>query len=385
MQKLLYATLAFTALTLFSFRAKAQDATLEASLPLEILEATTPAATAAVEEEEEKPAFTLSGSADAYFRISPDDQAPASSFANLPGFSLGMFNLIGAHEGKKAGFVGDLVFGPRGGDAVFASGVPTIGGFAANASTFVNQLYVYLQASDKVKLTLGNFNTFLGYEVISPTANFNYSTSYMFSYGPFSHTGVKADVAVSDDLSLMLGVFNPTDLTEFNAPGSYSVGAQVGYKGVYLNFLYGDQDGEAGNGPLFQADITAGFDLTDKLYLGVNATINTTDVGTESDNPAFFGGAGYLQYAFSDDFALGFRGEYFGESQGGYGIIGAYDLTDLSASIIDLTLSANVKFGDLTLIPEIRLDAASQDIFLDGDGKATSSLASFVLAGVYAF
>ena len=45
-------------------------------------------------------------------------------------------------------------------------------------------------------VTLGNFNTFLGYEVISPAANFNYSTSYMFSYGPFSHTGMKLDFSV---------------------------------------------------------------------------------------------------------------------------------------------------------------------------------------------
>ncbi|HAE72380.1 MAG TPA: porin, partial [Flavobacteriaceae bacterium] len=40
----------------------------------------------------------------------------------------------------------------------------------------VNQLYMYWNVSDKVTLTMGNFNTFLGYEVISPAANFNYST-----------------------------------------------------------------------------------------------------------------------------------------------------------------------------------------------------------------
>lgn len=382
MQRLVL-TLTVIGLLSFTFGAKAQDANVEENIfPIETTETEE-----AVEEEEdeEKPKFLLSGSADAYFRVSPEDQAPASSFANQPGFSLGMFNLIGTHEGKKAGFVGDLVFGPRGGDAVFASGVETLGGVAANASTFVNQLYVYYNASDAVTLTLGNFNTFLGYEVISPVGNFNYSTSYMFSYGPFSHTGLKADIALDEDLSLMVGVFNPTDLTETNTIGSYSVGAQLGYKGVYLNLLYGDQDGEEGMGALFQADITAGFDVSEDWYVGVNATINRTDPDAESvDTPTFFGAAGYLQYTLSDAVALGFRGEYFGESNGGYGIIGAYD-TDLSASIIDLTLSANITLGDLRIIPELRLDTASEDIFLDGDGKASSSLASFVLAGVYAF
>lgn len=367
-----------------SFGAKAQNVTAgPVSAPV-VLEEDPPVE--GEEEEEEEAKFTLSGSADAYFRASTDDQAPVTSFANLPGFSLGMFNLIGTHEGKKAGFVGDLVFGPRGGDAVFASGVPTLGGVAANASTFVNQLYVYFNASDNVTLTLGNFNTFLGYEVISPTGNFNYSTSYMFSYGPFSHTGIKADIGLGEDVSLMLGVFNPTDLTEANYIGSYSYGAQLGYKGVYLNLLYGDQDGDAEDsaGALFQVDLTAGFDVTEDLYVGVNATMNSYDAGDESDNPGFYGFAGYLQYALSESFALGLRGEYFGENNTGYGIIGAYD-TDLSASVIDLTLSGNITVGDLTFIPEIRLDSASEDVFLDGDGKATSSLVSFVLAGVYAF
>ncbi|WP_020538512.1 outer membrane beta-barrel protein [Lewinella cohaerens] len=367
-----------------SFGAKAQNVTTgPVSAPV-VLEEDPPVE--GEEEEEEEAKFTLSGSADAYFRASTDDQAPVTSFANLPGFSLGMFNLIGTHEGKKAGFVGDLVFGPRGGDAVFASGVPTIGGVAANASTFVNQLYVYFNASDNVTLTLGNFNTFLGYEVISPAGNFNYSTSYMFSYGPFSHTGIKADIGLGEDVSLMLGVFNPTDLTEANYIGSYSYGAQLGYKGVYLNLLYGDQDGDAEGsaGALFQVDLTAGFDVTEDLYVGVNATMNSYEASDDTDRPGFYGFAGYCQYALSESFALGLRGEYFGENNTGYGIIGAYD-TDLSASVIDLTLSGNITIGDLTLIPEIRLDAASEDVFLDGDGKATSSLASFVLAGVYAF
>ncbi len=147
--------------------------------------------TFAQEETEEKKSFTIEGSVDVYFRQNisgpngEDAIAPATSFANRNGFALGMANVIGAFESKdaKVGAVADLVFGPRGEEAVFLSDP---------SSNIVNQLYVYWNVSEKVKLTLGNFNTFLGYEVISPTANFNYSTSYMFSYGPFSHTGSKS-------------------------------------------------------------------------------------------------------------------------------------------------------------------------------------------------
>ena len=178
-------------------------------------------------EEAPKKKFSVSGSADGYFRQNlgapngSESIAPATSFANGNGFSLGMANVILAYEGAKVGAVVDLVYGPRGEEAVFGS---------TPSNNIVNQLYVYWNVSDKVTLTFGNFNTFLGYEVISPTGNFNYSTSYMFSYGPFSHTGVKADIGLGSGLSLMLGVFNPTDATDFNPTGSYAGGAQLGYE-----------------------------------------------------------------------------------------------------------------------------------------------------------
>ena len=133
-------------------------------------------------EEETTPKFSISGTVDAYFRgnlnapnVGENTMAPGSSFANLPGFALGMANVVAAYEGEKVGFVADLVFGPRGTDAIFNSPMYSATG------NIVNQLYMYWNVSDKVTLTMGNFNTFLGYEVISPAANFNYSTSYLFS------------------------------------------------------------------------------------------------------------------------------------------------------------------------------------------------------------
>src|SRR5690606_12000152 len=75
------------------------------------------------QEGEPGPKFSFSGSVDAYYRANltaPNDQdaiAPGSAFAQLPGFALGMANLIGSYEGEKVGFVADLVFGPRGSDA----------------------------------------------------------------------------------------------------------------------------------------------------------------------------------------------------------------------------------------------------------------------------
>jgi len=325
----------------------------------------------AQEESETEKKLTFSGSVDAYYRTNltgpngEDAIAPGTSFANLDGFALGMANLVASYEGEKVGFVADLVFGPRGEDAVFLSPFLRPGG----SSNIVNQLYAYWNVSDKVTLTIGNFNTFLGYEVISPTANFNYSTSYLFSWGPFSHTGIKADFALSEDVSLMLGVFNDTDATEYNFTGDYAVGAQLGYSGQYLNVLYDPS--------FFEIDFTGGFDVSDDFFLGINAAY----LSGEDDGPGFTGVALYPQLATSENFTLGLRGEYFAED-GAFGAIGT-GVDD--SSVIAATLTGSYVIDNLTIKPELRLDSASDDAFLDNDRMATKSLGSFVLAAIYQF
>ena len=297
---------------------------------------------------QEEPTFSVSGSVDSYYRSS--EYAPGTSFANLNGFSLGMANIVLSYEGEKHGFVADLVYGPRGADAVFNS---------TGSSNIVNQLYVYYNVSDSFTLTLGNFNTFLGYEVISPVGNFNYSTSYMFSNGPFSHTGLKADFALSDNVSLMLGVLNSTDYTESQPVGDdYMFGAQLGLYGQYINYLAG------GLSNVSQIDFTGGIDITDGFFLGVNAT------SYEDDGGEWSGVALYPQLSMSDSFALGIRYENF-------------DIKD-SNTFSSFTLTGSYTSGNLTIKPEIRIDSADEKVSTwsaDGD----DSLSSFVLAAIYSF
>nr|WP_245545639.1 porin [Gillisia limnaea] len=325
--------------------------------------------------------LSIQGSVDTYFRtnfnglnkfeynengdIIGSPQAPATSFANDPGFALGMANLIFGYEGEKVGFVADLVIGPRGEDAVFLSGPST---------NLVNQLYVYYNVSEKLTLTLGNFNTFLGYEVISPVGNFNYSTSYMFSYGPFSHTGLKAEYSFSDKWSGMLAIMNPTDWTEFDPFGLYSFGGQLGYSNdsgnAYLNILYGEQ--APNTSATFQIDLTTGWDITPVFYLGLNTTYSSNGEG-------FYGAAFYPQFKTTENFALGLRAEYFEEMEDGGPVYGA------GVRTYDFTLTGNYTVGSLTIKPELRLDRVSEDVFVNTDLVPTNKLSSFILAAVYAF
>jgi len=364
---------------------------------------------------EEKGSLTLSGSLDDYFRTNfngsnkgENFQAPATSFANLPGFSLGMANVIATYQGKKVGAVADLVFGPRGEDAVFGS--PLYSGGMAGSSQMVNQLYVYWNVSDKVTLTMGNFNTFLGYEVISPTANFHYSTSYMFSYGPFSHTGLKANIKLSDKWSLLGAVMNPTDMTEFNLNGTYTFGGQLAYSteagNTYLNVVYGDQDGKLNSGDnlvsgatslgkTFQIDLTTGVDISPAFSVGLNTTYQTIapgEVFTQSeiqdlngDGAGFYGMAAYLQAKPKDSFGIGFRGEYFSVFNSGLSEVVGLN-TKGNGNVFAGTLSGNIKVADnLTFIPELRMDSMKEEFFVSRDLNGSKGLVSFLFAAVFSF
>ena len=77
----------------------------------------------------------------------------------------------------------------------------------------IKQAYVSYSPSDKVKFTMGKWFTHVGYEVPDAYLNRNYSMDYMFSYGPFSHTGVKMEVTPSSIFGFMIGIANPTDFT----------------------------------------------------------------------------------------------------------------------------------------------------------------------------
>ncbi|WP_350290717.1 outer membrane beta-barrel protein [uncultured Croceitalea sp.] len=318
------------------------------------------------QEDEESSPFSLSGSIDAYWRTTGSDGGDATtatptSFANQTGFALGMANLVGSYEMGDTGVVVDLVFGPRGTEATFENDV---------LNGIINQAYAYWNVSEGTTLTVGRFNTFLGYEVIAPAANFNYSVSYLFSNGPFSHLGVKADFTLSDDVSLMLAITNPWDVNDTSATGEYALGGQLGFYDQYLN-LYYDSGRNGGLG--FEIDYTGGFDVSDSFFLGINAAYNdNSEAGT-----GFYGAALYPQITTADNFALGLRGEYF--------VATADGIDDVP--VLGLTLTGSFTKDNLIIKPEIRLDSFGDDNepFLDSDGDFTNSLASLLVAAIYTF
>lgn len=309
------------------------------------------------QEKKDESNFKFNGSVDTYYTTNVSTSSIGTtgilSDVSANGFGLGMANTILSYEKGKTGIVADLAFGPRAN--------------AANAYTgAINQLYIYYQASETVKFTLGQFNTFYGYEVISPTGNFNYSVSYLFNAGPFSHTGIKIDYAASENVSLMLAVTNPHGITAgSNTTDDYQLGAQVGYKNQYFNLAYGS-DGFGFKDVLY-LDYTGGFDISDSLYLGINAAYSNSN----DADAGYSGAALYLQKKLSQTVSIGVRPEYFKTTSiTGDSSITAFTLTGKKI------LSENLK-----IITELRYDSSNEILIIGGKNTVTG----LTMAAVYAF
>jgi hypothetical protein len=314
---------------------------------------------------QDKP-LEITGSVDTYYKydFAKTANIPTSFASDQNSLSIGMIDVALKKTTGKTSFVGELSFGPRGeGQSILNSG-------SAGQSFHIQNLYASYAASDKFTLTAGFMATFIGYEVISPLGNFNYSTSYLFTNGPFQNAGVKGTYAFSSKVSLMVGAFNDNwNVYQANSKfGLNAIGAQLTLAPVkeftaYVNYLDGSVSGSI-------IDLTAAYQITPKFKLGINAAdySNSGSVG-------YSGIALYPSYSIKDNFALGLRAESFNFKQGSG-----------DKSVSALTLTANLKSGGLTFIPEFRVDTNSnKTMFVGSDLAATKSASQFSLAAVYGF
>lgn len=317
----------------------------------------------------------ITGSADVYYRYNfsnpPDQTNNFTSFTNSQNsFELGMASLRADHSFGKASATLDLGFGRRAEE--FAYGDPDYPTLFA-----VKQAYLSYAVSDNFKLTMGKWATHVGYELVDAYLNRNYSMSYMFSYGPFSHTGLKADIGLGGKSALMLGVANTTDVVSTTssrkfALAQFSTGSSDDKVKAYLNY----QGSFGGAYSLNQFDLVVTAALTEMFSVGYNGTVQSVKPDGGSGD-SWWGSALYLNYDPSSTFGITLRGEYFDNKKAVVAAPGT--------SIFDLTLSPNFKIGNLTIIPELRLDAGKEEIFMKNDGTGTKSTVSGILAATYHF
>jgi hypothetical protein len=325
--------------------------------------------------------LTINGSADMYYRydFGKTKTNNLTSFTNSHNsFELGMASIKFDYSTDKVEMVADLGFGKRAQEFSYNDE----GVLAA-----VKQLYLSYSATGWLKLTAGSWATHVGYELVDAYANRNYSMSYMFTNGPFFHTGVKAEVSTGKS-GFMVGVVNPTDfkyipdgyINKKFMVAQYSFSAGDVFKG-YLNYAGGQWFDTSKSK---QVDVVVTSKISNKINLAFNGTVsnmNTYMGKNEFDGyKSWWGSAAYINYDPTEKLGFTLRGEYFSDKNGlKYG-----GLAD-GGSIFATTLSAQIKAGNLILIPEFRVDAANKEMFSKANGAATKSAASALVAAVYQF
>ena len=331
-------------------------------------------------------ALTISGSVDAYYRYNGGKGTTNSltSFTkSANSFELGMASLRAdatALSGKVTATV-DLGFGSRATEFSYNDGA---------ALSAIKQAYISYAPSSVIKFTLGKFGTHVGYELLDAPLNRNYSMSYMFTNGPFFHTGLKADITAGK-IGLMIGIADPVDRTTTTS-GVKTLLGQISSTSsdkikLYLNYwgYFGNKSADVnvsfdGAESVNQVDLVATGIISDKFNIGFNGTIQSRKKvytqGKAAEGKSWLGAALYLNVDPSPALGITWRNEIIGDKDAVY-----YG----TKSLFESTLSFDYKVGPFTLVPELRLDNAKDKLFVKNDGTTTKSSFSALLAAIYKF
>ena len=337
--------------------------------------------TAAPVAEEKKSNFTFSGSIDGYFRSDLNESLSnnRTSFTNTTGkFALGMVSAKVDYAVKKFSFTADLGAGKRAEEFAYND---------KGALKYVKQLYGSYAATDWLKITAGTWATHVGYELVDPQGNKNYSMSYMFSYGPFLHTGVKSDFTFGKT-GFMIGLANPTDYRNSPNPNKkallfqFSQGITDDIK-VYLNYVGGERPTDLAKTRQFDLVLTG--KVNDQFNIGLNATTASVktlaSANTYGNAKSWWGTAAYLNFDPIKNLGFTLRSEIF-DDQNQLSAMGA---APYGATIFANTLSGNIKVGPVMLVPEVRIESATNNVYYTKGGSERSSTTSILLGAYYKF
>ncbi|HEX8910675.1 MAG TPA: outer membrane beta-barrel protein [Anaeromyxobacteraceae bacterium] len=349
--------------------ALAQTAPAPAAAPAP---AGTTAAAAAPAPEAPKPppwysTITLNGFVDAYYqaRFDAAQNAPlvARAFDYANGFNLGDAVLSAAMAPAPAGFRLDLQFGNT------ASAIDAVSAAAAGSpqptwARYVLQAYVAMKLGP-VELDAGRFVTLASAEVVPAKDNWLYSRSLVYGLVPVGHTGARATLPLSSELTLRLGVVNGWDAVTSGYSGKTGE-AQLAYAGpsnttASLTAYVGPNPTVWSGAPNAKGAYRTLIDAVAGTTVGPLGLLANFDWATE-DADAWWGAALAARWSFPGDVArLTVRGEFVKDYHG------ARFATGVDTEVYEGTAGVSVPVGgNSELRGEVRWDHANQAVFNKG-------------------
>ena len=233
----------------------------------------------------------------------------------------------------------------------------------------------------------GKFYSSLGFENNYAYDEINYSRSFYYNYLPFYHMGFRTTYKINDKFSVQHWLVNGANQTEdFNGYKSNAFLFTINPKKSItwnVNYYVGQESralvpdynptvpilptqpglsttplpGPALNGRTHIFDTYANWSLTDKLTLAGEFDYVVSRLISTGPQSHVIGGVGYVQYHFTQKFALSGRFEYLKDARGLF--------SGLDQDLKEHTITATYQFipGFQTRI-EYRRDFSNQPFFL---------------------
>lgn len=330
---------------------------------------------------------------DGYYSVNyrfpkPDNNAVGGvrAFDQDNGFALSWAGLDLSAPTAPVGGTVSLRFGPTANRFALADAGLDFG------LEFIKQAFVSWRPLARLTLDFGKFGTPYGAEVSEAQDNFNYTRGVLNWAGqPFFHTGLRAGLTLSDQLTATLIAVNGWDRTIDNNTMK-TFGVQLAYAtqpvSLVLGYLVGPEQADVvevtdtdtgevtvakdsdANGRLrhfVDAIVTAR--PSDKLTVLLNGDLGAETFSTASgdDTSLWYGGSLGVQYRPASTVAAALRGEYFGDPDGIR--LGVADQTILTGTLtLDYLPSPYLVFR-----LDNRLDWADKGIFASGTAAGKDS------------
>lgn len=226
-------------------------------------------------------------------------------------------------------------------------------------------------------IDVGKFATHIGSEVMDGYDGFNYtfSRSLLFNFGPFTHTGIRAQYQLTDRVGLLAMVSNGQDNTvdDNDAKG---FGGQISWAMtdsavIYLNYFGSAETQTSGGGTIANSDdLRNYFDTVVEVSLTKNLLVNLNAVyGVENNRTApnsgentWWGFSGIVRYDVNDWFSLNYRGQVFHDDDG------ARSGTLQETWAMSLTPEVRIN-SNMVVRAEYRHDESSSTVYTDEDGN----------------
>jgi hypothetical protein len=275
----------------------------------------------------------------------------------------------------SAGFRVDLTYG---------FSVP---GVVGGNDPVVQQAYgtYVLPIGSGLQIDVGTFVTHIGAEVIDgyDGYNDNYTRSYQFGFGPYSHTGARLKYQFSDVVGASVYAVNGWVQNVVDNNSGKSLGLQLALTPIegtafYLNYLGGPEKNDNNKDLRHLFDVVAVLGFSDRLTLTFDFVLGREE-NDGADPTVWTGFAGTARADFTETFALALRGEVFRDDDGFAGIGG---------TVTEATLTPIFKVTDnFVLRGDVRVDKALNDtnVFVGKDGAPVDQQVTAALNALFVY